>query len=48
MPVLKPAAGFVPIWATVLAHIEHCALASLFIKEKEAITNKIRSIFFMI
>ena len=48
MPELNPSAGFVPIWETVLAHMEHCAFASLFIKEKEAANNKMKSIFFMI
>lgn len=47
MPELNPLAGLSPIWATVLAQIEHWA-PTLFTTEKETVNMSMNSIFFMI
>jgi hypothetical protein len=47
MPVLKPSAGLEPIWATVLAQMEHWAKTPVVSKEKQTVTNNMKSVFFI-
>lgn len=47
MPVLKPSAGLEPIWATVLAQMEHWAKISVVNNEKQTTKNNMKSGFFI-